>query len=165
MPADAIELLTSQHKEIRALFQKFQKSAETATPQQKQALVGQICETLTVHTYLENECMYPVTRQMCPGLESDVLESYQEHHVADVLSAELAEMSPDDERYVAKATVLMETILHHIDEEEQEWFPKVREGMDRKQLQEMGAQMAQMQKNAPRSPSDALKKAVSAMPV
>ncbi|SDZ29081.1 Hemerythrin HHE cation binding domain-containing protein [Micromonospora pattaloongensis] len=163
MPADAIDFLISQHKEIRALFQKFQKNAETATPQQMQQMVDQINEALTVHTYLENECMYPITRQMCPGLESAVLESYQEHHVADVLAAELAEMSPDDERYAAKATVLMETMLHHIEEEETEWFPKVREGMDRKQLQEMGEQMAKMQQNAPRRPSDSLKKAVSAM--
>ena len=45
-------------------------------------------------------------------------------------------MSPDDERFVAKTTVLIESVRHHMDEEEQEWFPQVREGLGRKQAQE-----------------------------
>ena len=56
-----------------------------------------------------------------------MLESYEEHHVADLLVMELVPMSPKDERFEAKATVLIENVTHHIEEEEQEWFPKVRE--------------------------------------
>ena len=89
-------------------------------------LVRQLIEMLTVHTYLENEVMYPRVRELLPDLEDDVLESYEEHHVADVLCFELATMSPDDERFDAKTTVLIESRTHHIDEEEQDWFPKVR---------------------------------------
>ena len=40
------------------------------------------------------------------------------------MSTELASMSPDDERFDAKTTVLIENVTHHIEEEEQEWFPK-----------------------------------------
>ena len=80
-----------------------------------------ILELLTVHTYIENECMYPRTRELVPDLEDDVLESYEEHHVADVLCMELSTMSPDDERFVAKTTVLVENVRHHMDEEEEEW--------------------------------------------
>jgi len=47
-------------------------------------------ELLTVHTYIENELMYPRVRTLLPDLEDDVLESYEEHHVADVLVMELA---------------------------------------------------------------------------
>ena len=43
-----------------------------------------------MHTYIENEVMYPEVRALLPDLEDDVLESYEEHHVADVLFAELA---------------------------------------------------------------------------
>ena len=42
-------------------------------------------ELLTVHTYIENEVMYPRVRDLLPDLEDDVLESYEEHHVADLL--------------------------------------------------------------------------------
>ena len=96
-----------------------------------------------MHTYIENEVMYPRVRELLPELEDDVLESYEEHHVADVLVMELAAMEPDAERFVPKMTVLIENVTHHMEEEEQEWFPKVREGLGRKQLQELGAEMAE----------------------
>jgi hemerythrin-like domain-containing protein len=122
-------------------------------------------ELLTVHTYIENESMYPRTRELVPALEDDVLESYEEHHVADVLCMELSTMSPDDERFVAKTTVLIENVRHHMDEEEEEWFPQVREALGRKQLQEIGAEMIKLKKKAPRRPSQpsALKKALDAL--
>jgi hypothetical protein len=41
-----------------------------------------------------------------------------------------------------------------VEEEEQDWFPKVREGLGRKQLQELGERMAQLRPDAPRTPTD-----------
>jgi len=164
MSTDAIVLLKDDHKTIKKLFKEFQDAGEDAT-QAKGRIVGRIIEELTVHTYLENEVMYPEVRKLLPDLEDDVLESYEEHHVADVLCAELFAMKPGDERYDAKTTVLIENVTHHIDEEEQDWFPKVREGLGRKQLQEIGARMNDMRAKAPREPAQpsALKKAVDAV--
>jgi hemerythrin superfamily protein len=164
MSTDAIVLLKADHKEIRRLFNEFTNAGENATAT-KGKLVDRIIELLTAHTYIENECMYPEVRKLLPDLEDDVLESYEEHHVADVLCAELAAMSPDDERFDAKTTVLIENVTHHIEEEESDWFPKVREGLGRKQLQEIGARMIELKKKAPRRPSQpsALKKAVDAV--
>ena len=124
--------------------------------------MGQILEELTVHTYLENEVMYPAVRKALPDLEADVLESYEEHHVADVLCMELATMSPDDEHFDAKTTVLIENVTHHIQEEEQDWFPKVRAGLSRKELQALGQVMVDTREKAPRKPfqPSALKKAI-----
>ena len=118
-----------------------------------------------MHTYLENEVMYPRVRELLPELEDDVLESYEEHHVADVLVVELAALKPDHERFTAKTTVLIENVRHHIEEEEQEWFPKVREGLNRKALQAIGAEMERRRAEAPRRPSQpsALKKTIDAV--
>src|SRR3954464_528163 len=128
MSTDAIVLLKNDHQEVRRLFREFQGAGEDAT-EQKGKVVGRIIEALTVHTYLENEVMYPEVRRLLPDLEDDVLESYEEHHVADVLCFELATMSPEDEHFDAKVMVLAENVAHHIDEEENDWFPKVREGL------------------------------------
>lgn len=164
MSTDAIVLLREDHKTIRKLFRDFEKAGEDAHAT-KGRLVDKIIEALTVHTYLENECMYPEVRKLVPDLEDDILESYEEHHVADVLVTELAAMKPDDERFTAKTTVLIENVDHHIDEEEQEWFPKVREQLGRKQLQDIGARMLELRKKAPTSPAQpsALKKTVDAI--
>jgi hemerythrin-like domain-containing protein len=120
---------------------------------------------LTVHTYIENEGMYPAVRKALPDLEDDILESLEEHHVADVLCMELAVMSPEHDHFDAKVSVLIESVSHHIEEEESEWFPKVREGMGRSELQELGARLLELKESAPRRPSQpgALKKAVKAL--
>ena len=164
MSTDAIVLLKDDHKQIRQAFKDFEKAGRNATVT-KGRLVDRIIELLTVHTYLENEVMYPRVRELLPEVEDDVLESYEEHHVADLLVVELAAMKPDDERFTAKTTVLIENVRHHIEEEEQEWFPQVREGLGRKALQEIGAEMVEARKKAPTRPSQpsALKKTVDAV--
>ena len=164
MSSDAIVLLKADHKEVKAVFKQFQQAGEDAT-QKKGELVRKMIELLTVHTYLENELIYPEVRKQLPDLEDDVLESYEEHHVADVLVVELAAMKPDAERFTAKTTVLIENVRHHIEEEEQEWFPKVREGLGRNVLQDIGAEMIEARKHAPKRPSQpsALKKTIDAV--
>jgi hemerythrin superfamily protein len=164
MSTDAIVLLKEDHKRMRKLFTQFQSAGEDATAR-KGDIVKDIIEALTVHTYIENEVMYPEVRKLLPDLEDDVLESYEEHHVADVLCAELHAMRPDDERFDAKTTVLIENVTHHVDEEELDWFPKVREGLSRKQLQEIGARMIELRDKAPRTPTQpsALNKAIDAV--
>jgi hemerythrin-like domain-containing protein len=164
MSTDAIVLLKEDHKQIRRLFREFEQAGENAFVT-KGKIVDKILEALTVHTYLENEVMYPQVRELLPEVEDDVLESYEEHHVADVLCMELAAMKPGDERFTAKTTVLIESVEHHIEEEEDEWFPKVREGLGRKQLQEIGARMLELRPKAPTRPSQpsALKKTIDAV--
>lgn len=164
MTTDAIVLLKEDHTEIRRLFREFEATGENAT-KSKQVLMDRILSLLTVHTYLENEVMYPGVRDLLPDLEDHILESYEEHHVADMLCLELAAMSPDDERYTPKAMVLIENVRHHMDEEEQEWFPKVRAGLGRSRLQDMGARILELRPKAPTSPTQpgALKKAVDAL--
>jgi hemerythrin superfamily protein len=164
MSSDAIVQLKADHKEIRRLFREFQATGDRAI-KKKAKVIGQIIELLTVHTYVENEVMYPEVRALLPRLEDDVLEAYEEHHVADVLCMELSGMAADAERFDAKTTVLIEIVSHHIEEEEQEWFPKVRAGLGRKQLQELGARIEQAREKAPRTPAhpSALKKTIDAV--
>jgi hemerythrin-like domain-containing protein len=164
MSTDAIVMLKDDHRQILRTFRDFENAGENAH-KTKANLVDRMIELLTVHTYVENEVMYPRVRELVPELEDDVLESYEEHHVADVLVMELAAMKPDDERFTAKTTVLIENVRHHIKEEEEDWFPEVREALGRKVLQEIGAEMAEARKKAPRSPAQpsALKKTIDAV--
>jgi hemerythrin superfamily protein len=163
MSTDAIVLLRNDHKEVRALFREF--TARGTTDARKGSIVRKIIELLTVHTYIENEVMYPQVRKLLPDLEDDVLESYEEHHVADVLVTELDTLKPGDERFEAKTMVLIDSVTHHMDEEEQDWFPKVREGLGRKQLQELGEMLIEAKRSAPHRPAQpsAMKKAVDSV--
>ena len=164
MSTDAIVMLKDDHKKILRTFRDFEQAGDDAH-KTKGDLVNRIIELLTVHTYIENEVMYPRVRELVPDLEDDVLESYEEHHVADVLVVELSAMKPTDERFDAKTTVLIENVTHHMEEEEQDWFPKVRDGLSRTVLSEIGAEMEAARAKAPRRPSQpsALKKTVDAV--
>ncbi len=164
MSTDALVMLKQDHQEILKAFKDFEAAGENAH-KTKGRLVEKMIELLTVHTYIENEVLYPRVRELLPDLEDDVLESYEEHHVADVLVMELAVMKPEAERFTAKTTVLIENVRHHIEEEEDEWFPKVREGLGRKVLQEIGEEMLEARKKAPTKPTQlgAMKKAVHAV--
>ena len=164
MSDDAIVQLRNEHKQIRQMFRDL-AAARDAAPGEKGRVAWKMLELLTVHTYVENEVMYPEVRRMLPEVEDDVLESYQEHHVADLLAKELWSMSPQDEQFDAKAAVLMQGVRRHMDAEENEWFPRVRAGLGRNQLQELGRQMNEARVHAPTTPSEpsALKKAIDAI--
>lgn len=164
MSTDAIVILKEDHKAIKKLFNDFRNAGPNAA-KTKSDIVSKIIEALTVHTYIENEGMYPAVRKAVPDVEDDVLESYEEHHVADLLVMELAGMTPSDERFDAKTTVLIEIVEHHIEEEEDEWFPEVRKALGRKELQEIGQQLLDLKDKAPHSPAQpsALKKTIDAV--
>ena len=164
MSTDAIVLLKEDHQTVKKLFREFEAAGENATTR-KRDLVAKIIEELTIHTYIENEIMYPEVRKLVPDIEDDILESYEEHHVADVLCMELFTMSPENDHFDAKTTVLIENVEHHIKEEEDEWFPKVREALGRNELAELGERMLEAKKKAPKTPiaPKALKKAFDAL--
>jgi hemerythrin-like domain-containing protein len=163
MTTDAIVLLREDHKKIKEVFREFERSKD-ASGAKRRRLVRQMIQLLVEHTHIENEVMYPRVRELLPDLEDDILESYEEHHVADTIIEELATMNPEDERFNAKAIVLIENVRHHIEEEESDWFPQVREGLGRNTLQEIGAEMKKARKTAPEPPGPGpLQKAVDAV--
>jgi hemerythrin-like domain-containing protein len=148
---DAIVLLKQDHAEVKRRFREFRGTA-AGDGDARERLAREMIELLTVHTYLENNFMYPEVRRALPEIDDDVLEAYEEHHVADVLCGELWTLPVSDEHFGAKAQVLMETVERHIDEEEAEWFPKVRAGLGRKELQRIGQTMLEYRDKAPRKP-------------
>lgn len=148
---DAIVLLKEDHKVVEKLFKAFEKAGDNAHAT-KQKVVDQLIEELSVHAFIEEQLFYPAARTKVPETEDHVLESLEEHHIVKWVLAELTGMEPTDERFDAKVTVLMENVRHHVEEEEQEWFPEVRKGMGRKELGELGDKMAAAKKSAPRQP-------------
>jgi hemerythrin superfamily protein len=148
---DGITLLKNDHKAVEKLFKAFEKAGERAT-QTKAKTVQQIIEELSVHAAIEEQIFYPSVRAEVPDTSDEVLESLEEHHIVKWVLSELDGMSPDDERFQAKVTVLIENVRHHVEEEETELFPTVRKALGRKRLGEIGDAMEEAKKTAPRRP-------------
>lgn len=138
---DAITLLKNDHKTVEKLFKQFEKAGDGATVT-KRKLVDQIIRELSIHAEIEEQIFYPAVRAAeVPEGKDMVLESLEEHLVAKRLLADLEKMDPTHERFDAKVTVLIENIRHHVEEEEEDLFPEVREVLKRKILGDLGDTM------------------------
>jgi hemerythrin superfamily protein len=148
---DAIVLLKNDHKAVEKLFKQFEKLGDDAK-KTKRDVVDKIIEELSTHAAIEEQHFYPTIREKAPDLEDDVLEGLEEHHVVKWTLSELETLAPDAERFDAKVTVLIESVRHHVEEEEGEMFPKVREAMGRKDLQALGETMEKAKAISPKRP-------------
>ncbi|MGJ9419595.1 hemerythrin domain-containing protein [Massilia sp. CMS3.1] len=145
-PIDAIELLTQQHREVAEMFERFENMTDRAKVSKKK-LADEICNALIMHTTIEEEIYYPATRAASDETEDMIDEAVVEHASAKDLIAQIMEMDPGDDLYDAKVKVLGELVEHHVEEEEEEMFPKTRElKLDLKALgQEMQARQKEIE--------------------
>jgi hemerythrin superfamily protein len=148
---DAITLLKDDHNTVEQLFKRFEQAGERAYVQKRQ-IVDRIIEELSVHAAVEEQLFYPAARAAVPDTDDLALESLEEHHVVKWLLSELESMDPAHERFDAKVTVLIENVRHHVEEEESEFFPKVRKELGRNDLAELGERLADAKASAPTRP-------------
>jgi hemerythrin superfamily protein len=148
---DAIVLLKNDHKTVEKLFKQFEKLGDDAH-KAKRDVVDQIIAELSTHAAIEEQHFYPTIREKAPDIADDVLEGLEEHHIVKWTLSELETLPPDAERFDAKVTVLIESVRHHVEEEEGDMFPKVREAMGRKELQELGATLEKAKGISPKRP-------------
>ena len=138
---NAIRVLTTDHREVKALFQQYQELVDhDAEDDEKQPLAQQICAMLTVHAQIEEEIFYPAAKESIK--EPDLIaEAAVEHASAKDLIAQIEESDPSDELYDAKVKVLGEYIEHHVKEEEGELFPQARRA--KVDLEALGLQLTE----------------------
>ncbi|HUF91419.1 MAG TPA: hemerythrin domain-containing protein [Candidatus Limnocylindria bacterium] len=138
----ATDLLKKQHKQVKALFKKVEK---TENPRERRQLMEQIAHELEMHTRIEEQIFYPAVRGIeTKKAEEMIMEALEEHHVVDLVLAELPKVDPAGERFHAKMTVLSELVEHHVEEEEEEMFPMAEKKLGAEELKALGAQMEQM---------------------
>jgi len=147
---DAIQLLESQHREVEDLFEEIQGSDDN---DEKTELFEELADKLAVHASIEEHHFYPAVKDR--RTKDILLESLEEHLAVKRILADLMESSPDEENFDAQIKVLKETVSHHVEEEEDELFPKVRKLFNKEELEAMGQEMSAEQaeledKGAPR---------------
>lgn len=122
---DAISLLTEDHKKVRILFKDFERMKDSGTADELSELVETICSELTVHAEAEEAIFYPAVREAITDTNL-VDEAEVEHAELKELISQLQSMRPDDPKYKATVKVLAEYVDHHVKEEQDEIFPRVK---------------------------------------
>jgi hemerythrin superfamily protein len=120
---DAIALLEADHREVSGYFDEFEASDDD---RQKKLIAEKICLALKVHAQIEEELLYPAAREETG--DDDLLDEAQvEHAGAKTLIVQIEAMRPGQPLYDAKVKVLGEQVRHHVEEEESELFPELRD--------------------------------------
>jgi len=133
---DAIKMLKKQHREVEALFKELEK-AKSANPRRK--LFEKVADALAVHATIEERHFYPAVKKK--QTEDMLLEAVEEHLEVKRVIADLLDLEPSDPVFMAKVSVLKEDVMHHVEEEEGELFPKVQKLLDDDELEAIAAAM------------------------
>ena len=133
---DAFNLLKADHRKVEKLFSQL----ESASGQAKMRVFEQIKMELELHTHIEEKIFYPALEK--PKQTHDLtLEAYEEHDVVKKLLREMSKAKSANEEWEAQAKVLQENVEHHVEEEENELFPKAEAALSEEQIEALGEQM------------------------
>ena len=136
---DALQLLKGDHYKVKRMLDELDATTERAEKTRTE-MFERLKHDLTIHETIEEEILYPALEQFAKTKDI-TLEAFEEHHVVDLIVAELDATPVTDETWAAKLTVMKENLEHHIEEEEDEMFKQARQVMDRNELAELGDQM------------------------
>ena len=128
---NAIKLLESHHKKAKAALKKLSHGYDAKT-------LDTVASELAAHMVIEETIFYPAVRRVKPDL---VMESYEEHAIAQLALKRLVATPSRDARFQARAKALFDLIDHHVEEEEDELFPKVKKALDDDTLEVLGEKM------------------------
>jgi len=134
---DALELLKQDHQAVKDLFDQIDDAEDG---KQRKKLFDQIDTQLNIHAHIEETVFYP-EMQKIDELKDMVEEALEEHQEVKTLLEEIEGLDPDGDQFSASLEELMENVEHHVAEEEDETFPKVRERCDQATLDRLGDQL------------------------
>ena len=133
---DAFQLLKEDHRKVEQLFSKL----ESASGKAKLDVFKQIKTELELHTHIEEKIFYPALEE--PEETHDLaLEAYEEHAVVKTLLKELGRARTANDEWEAQAKVLQENVEHHVEEEENELFPKADSALSEEELEDLTERM------------------------
>jgi len=131
----ATDLLKKQHEEVSALF----KRIERAKGRDKTKLFDELAGNLVAHDAIEREIFYPACEKHM-GLTDDLEEAIAEHGLVE-FSLHKADIARGEDTFDTMVSVLKEVVEHHVEEEEEEFFPKVERALGAGRLEELGEVM------------------------
>jgi len=137
---NAVTLLEEEHVTLKRMLRDLDATTERAV-RTRTELLAKVTDALRAHETIEEELFYPALKRH-PRAKDIVLEGIEEHNVVDSLLGELATLAVDDEAWGAKASVMIENIEHHIEEEEDDMFVKARQVFSAEELRDLGEAMA-----------------------
>ena len=125
------------HQKVKGLFQEIRQATDEA---KRKELFDKIDTELEIHAHIEETVFYPAIEDH-EEFKDMVTEALEEHKKSKTLLSELEELGADNHDFGSKLQQLMEAVEHHVEEEEGEMFPKIREVFDEDELEQLGQEL------------------------
>jgi hemerythrin superfamily protein len=132
MAADAITLIEQDHRALEALFDQV-----TAGEGDRVALVEEITARLTAHARAEEAEVYPAVVQADPGEDEEVEHAHDEHYEAEHLLRKVRNLTASP-HFEEAFEAFVAAVRHHVEEEEKQVLPALREAVDKATLERLG---------------------------
>jgi hemerythrin superfamily protein len=130
---DIFELIAQEHRKVEKLFSQIESTKDA---KKRSRLFEQIYQELNLHARVEELTFYPSMRDH-EDIEDLVDEAEEEHNEVKILLEELKALSPTSHEFTEKISELQEAVEHHVEEEEEEIFPQLRDVMSDEELEEL----------------------------
>lgn len=128
---DVVDLIMKDHREVERLFEQLKSD-----PASRPGLLPVLTTLLTAHSRAEESDVYPAAAQA--GGADDVAHSQEEHVEADELLEQLAATDPESPDFEEVLQKVVDSVSHHIEEEESTVLPHMRQNMETGRLDELG---------------------------
>lgn len=139
---NAIDLLKADHERVKGILSQLSESTDRALKKRTE-LLAKLEMEVSIHTRLEEEILYPAFKEAGDKEEAEMYyEAKEEHRTVDSLVLpDLKNTDPSQPEFAGRVKVVKELLEHHIEEEEEEMFPKAEEILGKAKLEELGNQM------------------------
>jgi len=134
---NALQILEQDHKKVKGFFQEARNTTDRSNLKQ---IFDKIDTELEIHAHIEETIFYPAIEDH-EEFKDMVAVALEEHQEAKTLLEELEELGAGDHEFGSKLQQLMEAVEDHVQEEEGEMFPKIRELFDEDELEQLGKEL------------------------
>jgi hemerythrin superfamily protein len=150
---DLISVIVADHRDVDNAFSELETG--TGTPEHRRQLVDHVIAELVRHSVAEEMWMYPAARDALPDGDEIAEHEIEEHAEAEKIMDQLYGLEPDDARFDGLLEKLISAIRHHIEDEERDLLPRLREACSQDQLDDLGRKVLNAKKVAPTRPHPA----------
>jgi len=150
---DPIQIIEADHRQIERSFGRFDRAVRSGDAQEQGRVARDIIRALSVHAAIEEQAVYPALARA--GVTAERLDALEDHHAVKVALAEIAAMTPADERFAPKVRVVAKNVMRHVQEEEATLLPQLREELDDAELQGLAEELETLRRSAPTRPHPA----------
>lgn len=147
---DGLTLIINDHRNVDDFFTAYEQATE---PDKKLRIVAKIIEDLTIHAHIEEQVLYPLVRSRLNDGEELFEHSLQEHQEAKQVLAQIEQTDVTDTQFDIKVHELIQEVRHHVEEEESDMLPRLKQAVSEEELAQLGMQLRMAKSHAPVSPS------------